>query len=162
MSEAVTHAELVRSAARWLRNTKGCTVVFTEFAAAERENPDAIGFEGERSILVECKVSRADFAADRNKPSRRIPAAGMGAERYYMVPAGLMHARELPEKWGLLWVRDRHVQVVRKSRGFPERARGSEIGFLVSMLRRAELRIGAGTTLNAWLRWENRPGKVTL
>jgi hypothetical protein len=86
----------------------------------------------------------------------------MGAERYYMVPAGLMHAPELPEKWGLLWVRDHHVHVVRKSCGFPERARGSEIRFLVSMLHRAELRIGAGTTLNAWLKWENRTSRDLL
>lgn len=149
-------------AARWLRNAKGCTVVFTEFAAAKHENPDAIGFQGERSILIECKVSRSDVAADRNKIARRESSAGMGAERYFMVPAGLMHARELPEKWGLLWVRDRHVRVVRKSRGFPERARGNEIRFLVSMLHRAELRIGAGTTLNAWLKWENRPRKELL
>lgn len=128
--DGTTHANLVLSAARWLRNTKGCTVVFTEFAATGNETPDAIGFQGERSILVECKVSRPDFAADKNKPVRRHPEAGMGAERYYMVPAGLMHARELPEKWGLLWIHDHHVQVVRKSRGFPERARGNEIGFL--------------------------------
>ncbi len=157
-----THAELVMCAARWLRNTKGCTVVFTEFAAAGKENPDAIGFQGERSILIECKASRGDFAADRNKAARQRPGDGMGAERYYMVPAGLMHARELPEKWGLLWVRGRHVHVVRRSRGFPERARRNEIRFLVSMLHRAELRIGAGATLNAWLKWENRPERGSL
>lgn len=159
---AATHADLVLRAARWLRNTKGCTVVFTEFTATRAEAPDAIGFQNERSILVECKVSRSDFAAEKNKAARRSPERGMGAERYYLVPAGLMHARELPEKWGLLWIRDGHIQVVRKSRGFPERARINEIRFLVSMLHRAELRIGPGTTINAWLKWENRPQQERL
>jgi hypothetical protein len=70
--DGTTHANLVLSAARWLRNTKGCTVVFTEFAATGNETPDAIGFQGERSILVECKVSRPVSRRIRTSPCAGI------------------------------------------------------------------------------------------
>ena len=163
----LTHADLVMRAARWLRNTRGCSVVFTEFACSGGEIPDAIGWQYEHSILVECKTSRSDFSADKSKPWRRLPEIGMGLERYFMVPEGVITAADLcgldarlqfeRSKWGLLWVCKNHVRIVKKSDGFAGRGRVREIGFLVSMLRRAGLRIGSGATLNSWLKWDQRP-----
>lgn len=70
------------------------------------EIPDAIGFRPVDplggSTVVEVKVTRADFLADRTKPHRM--AGGMGRWRYYLTPAGLVTTVELPPGWGLLEV----------------------------------------------------------
>jgi hypothetical protein len=55
-----------------------------------------------RSVVVECKVSRADFLADANKPFRLKPEEGLGCERLYMAPQGIIPLEELPANWGLL------------------------------------------------------------
>lgn len=77
------------------------------------ESPDAIGWKNHGwSILVECKVSRADFLADLKKPHRVNPDGGMGQTRYFLTPPGLLKVDELPATWGLLEVRGRFVRVV--------------------------------------------------
>ena len=136
----MTHADLVQRAVLWLQGRGGCTFAFSEFSTGTWETPDAIGFSAWRSVVVECKVSRSDFAHDAKKPFRQNPQTGMGGERYFLVPAGLIVADELPAKWGLLYASGRHVKIVRKSEGFADRNYRGEIGFLVSMLRRAEIR----------------------
>ncbi len=96
---APTHADLVERAARWLRSTKKCGVVLTEFVTSSPETPDAIGwtYGGNWSILVECKTSLSDFYADSKKQGRSLlRAAGLGRELYYVVSA-----RKPPElMWG--------------------------------------------------------------
>ena len=57
------------------------------------------------TVLVECKVSRSDFLADKAKPHRHV--GGIGNWRYYMAPEGLISPNELPEKWGLVEVNAR-------------------------------------------------------
>ena len=77
--------------------------MLSEQSCASGETPDVIGWKGRcRSVLIECKVSRADFLADREKPFRKDPSLGMGCERFYLTPAGLIRPAELPGKWGLL------------------------------------------------------------
>jgi hypothetical protein len=147
-----SHAELVARAVKWLLNAGGCSIAFTEFSTSALEIPDAIGFKGKWSIVIECKRSRADFFAERKKPFRRRPHLSMGHQRYYMVPDKMISAQEVPEKWGLLYVRGRHTIVVKKSMGFTDRHYTSEIGFLCSMLRRAALRIGSAQKMNEWLK----------
>lgn len=75
------------------------------------KTPDAIGFRAavfkEASVVVEVKVSRADFLADRKKPHRIDPSLGMGTYRYFMAPASLIAPEELPARWGLIEVGDR-------------------------------------------------------
>ena len=104
MGGAMTHAELVDRAARWLRNTLHCGVVGQEIRAytLSRETPDCIGWLGSRglSVLVECKVSKADFAADLLKPARRGGPA-LGNLRFYLTPPGLLSPSQVPEGWGL-------------------------------------------------------------
>jgi hypothetical protein len=155
----MTHDDLVKRADRWLRRTKGCSVAFTEFTTFAVESPDAIGFSSDFSVLIECKASRSDFHADKQKIFRRVPSQGMGQLRYFMAPAGLISPEELPDKWGLLEVHARHVKVVREAKGFADRNRPNEIRFLVSMLRRAQLRIDQ--PLSEWLRFESKAKGAT-
>ena len=75
---ALTHAQLVERAVRWLRAYR-CGVVLSEQACVSGEMPDAIGWKrASHSVLVECKVTRADFLADRDKPFRQKPEQGVG------------------------------------------------------------------------------------
>src|SRR6266849_4221504 len=108
----MTHQKLVCKAVAWLRRY-GCGVVLAEQSCASGETPDAIGWKrGCHSVTVECKSSRADFLADRDKPFRRKPEKAMGCERFYLTPAGLLQPQELPPGWGLLEFRGRSVEVV--------------------------------------------------
>lgn len=100
-----THAELVERAVRWLHNTRKCAVVASErIATMCDESPDAIGWTARgHSILVECKVSMSDVYADKAKRSRVIASVGMGRERYYLTPPGLVPSTyQLADGWGLL------------------------------------------------------------
>lgn len=141
-------------AVRWL--SRQCSVVLYEFATRTAETPDAIGWAaGSASVLIECKVTRSDFLRDAKKEARVKPKAGMGRKRYYLCPPGVIEVKDLPAKWGLLWVANRQVIVKREARGCPERNLLAEVGFLTAMLRRAQIRIGS-RPLSEWLRGENR------
>src|SRR5215469_15251058 len=117
----MTHSQLVRLAEEWLRKRYRCGIVLSEQSCASGETPDVIGWKGSstpprakpktardgdpgscRSVLVECKISRADFFADQEKPFRKQAESGMGCERFYLVPCGLIEKHELPPAWGLL------------------------------------------------------------
>jgi hypothetical protein len=139
---------------RWL--SRQCSVVLYEFATEADENPDVIGWApGAGSVLIECKLSRSDFLSDATKTVRRNPRAGMGQRRYNLCPPELIQVKDLPPKWGLLWAAKGQVIVEREARGHPERNLLAEVRFLSSMLRRAQIRIGA-RPLSEWLRGENR------
>jgi hypothetical protein len=150
----VQHSTLVAMGVRWL--SRKCSVVLYEFATAADENPDVIGWaSGAGSVLMECKLSRSDFLRDATKPVRRNPRAGMGQRRYYLCPPEVIQVKDLPPKWGLLWVANGQVTVQREARGHAERNLVAEVRFLSSMLRRAQIRIGT-RPLSEWLRGENR------
>lgn len=140
----MTHAELVALAAAWLQKERH-DVVVTEVSWA-LEVPDALGFYGWSSTLVECKVSRADFAADRKKPFRLKPEEGMGEYRYFLVPSSLhVELGELPRGWGLL-VADERGRVRRVLKAKPQ-ARNTvmEVGLLGNVLRRVGQAIPDGS-----------------
>lgn len=139
----MTHEQLVKRAEDWLRRY-GCSVVLSEQACISGEMPDAIGWKSScHSVLVECKVSRGDYLADRAKPFRSHPALGLGCERYYLVPKGLIQPAELPEAWGLLECAAGGVRVTHPSRRDLRSARGLryEMNLLLASLRRVEVRI---------------------
>ena len=96
----MTHADLVQIAARWLQG-QGCSVILTELATSG-ETPDAIGWKGKHSILVECKTSVQDFERDKLKHFRAMPWMGAGMKRYFLTPVDLISPRILPQGWGLL------------------------------------------------------------
>ena len=110
----MNHDDLVKRAGRWLRS-KGCSVVLEELVAYTKngETPDAIGWVSQNSVLVECKVSRADFLRDAKKPFRNPlyrSVQGMGRWRFYLTPPGLLGAGDCPEGWGIYEVRGRSVK----------------------------------------------------
>ena len=153
----VTHAKLVSMAVDWLRRYR-CGVVLSEQACVSGEMPDAIGWKKAcHSVLVECKASRPDFLADRGKPFRRKPETGVGCERYYLAPKGLIRIEELPPGWGLLEGCGREIEKVRRS----AKNLRSEIGFqcemnlLLASLRRVEVRIEP-QRITDFLKWKNR------
>lgn len=153
----MTHAFLVRNAIEWLRSYR-CGVVLSEQACINGEMPDAIGWKRAcHSVLVECKVSRADFLADRAKPFRHQPAIGVGSERFYLAPRGLIDSGELPVGWGLLELHNRKIQQLRPSKKNLRSDEGfrCEMNLLLASLRRVEIRIEP-QTITEFLKWKNR------
>jgi len=151
------HTGLVERAIAWLRSY-GCGVILSEQAAASGEMPDAIGWKRAcHSVLVECKVSRADFLVDRDKPFRRKPQAGMGCERFYLAPSDLIGVEELPAGWGLLELHNRSLEIRQPSAKDLRSAAGfrREMNLLLASLRRVEIRIEP-QTITEFLKWKNR------
>lgn len=141
---------MVFLASKFLRSKKSkgkvwsCGVVLTELNT-QREVPDAIGFNSGQSHLIECKVSRADFLADKRKDFRKNPEKGMGDFRYYMCPAGMIVKSELPLGWGLIYVfGERQLERGTRLHVRPERQtevnKTAEWHMMYSALRRLEIR----------------------
>jgi hypothetical protein len=153
----MTHAQLVEKAVRWLRAYR-CGVVLSEQACASGEMPDAIGWKQAcHSVLVECKVTRSDFLADRAKPFRQKPEKGVGNERFYLTPPGLVRAQELPPGWGLIEYRSGRIDMVQPSARNLRTAAGfrCEMNLLLASLRRVEVRIEP-QSITDFLKWKNR------
>lgn len=155
----MTHAQLVKIAVDWLRRSYGCGIVLSEQACCTGEMPDAIGWKRRcRSVVVECKVSRADFFVDTHKPWRRDPDMALGCERLYLAPHGLISSDELPPHWGLLEYCRRKVRMtVKPARQSLRTPSGlmNEMNLLLSSLRRVEVRIEP-QTITDFLKWKNR------
>jgi hypothetical protein len=78
----------------------------------KHRNPDVVAFRGympSTYVAVECKASRSDYRADAKK--RDVPQAG--TDRYYACPADLIAVDELPERWGLMYVTNNGVRIVK-------------------------------------------------
>jgi hypothetical protein len=153
----MTHAQLVEKAVRWLRSYR-CGVVLSEQACVSGEMPDAIGWKrANHSVLVECKVTRADFLADRGKSFRQKPEQGVGCERFYLTPPALVKPEELPSSWGLLELRRGRVEVIQNSAKNLRSAAGLryEMNLLLASLRRVEVRIEP-QSITDFLKWKNR------
>lgn len=153
----MTHAHLVGKAVAWLRSY-GCGVVLSEQSCSSGEMPDAIGWKRAcHSVLIECKVSRADFLADFDKPFRKKPALGLGCERFYLTPPDLVRCDELPPGWGLLELRNRHIAIIQAAARDLRKATGfrHEMNLLLASLRRVEIRIEP-QSITDFLKWKNR------
>jgi hypothetical protein len=154
----MTHGQLVKVAEQWLRRYR-CGIVLSEQQCASGEMPDAIGWKGKcRSVVVECKMSRADFLADRAKPWRKNPDVAVGCERFYLAPRGVIRVEDLPKGWGLLEYHDRRVTVVAKAARNSQRSGEgliNEMNLLLASLRRVEVRIEP-QTITDFLKWKNR------
>ncbi|HEV2396648.1 MAG TPA: hypothetical protein VGS27_06890 [Candidatus Sulfotelmatobacter sp.] len=153
----MTHAQLVDRAVRWLRSYR-CGVVLSEQACASGEMPDAIGWKKAcHSVMIECKVSRADFLVDREKPWRQKPERGVGSERFYLTLPGMIKTEELPTGWGLLEYRRGRIEMVHESAKNLRTAVGFryEMNLLLASLRRVEVRIEP-QSITDFLKWKNR------
>jgi hypothetical protein len=158
-SHEARHAQLVSRAVEWLRRRYKCGIILAEQYCATGEVPDVIAWKGRcKSVLVECKVSRADFLADAAKPFRQKPEDGMGCQRLYMAPAGVIRADELPKHWGLLELRSREVRMAVKPGRIDLRSQVGlmkEMNLLLASLRRVEVRIEP-QNITDFLKWKNR------
>lgn len=142
--ENMTHKELVQSTAKWLKNTYRsmlkCSIVIAELSTANSETPDVIGFRHGQSILIECKVSRSDFLADKKKHFRQAPEQGMGDERYFIAPKDKIKPHELPEHWGLFEIYSSgQIREKVKADRFKEVNKHAEVRMLQSVIRRLEI-----------------------
>lgn len=162
-NKTMKHEQLVSLAIDWLRRYR-CGVVLSEQYCATGEVPDAIGWRASsrlgisRSVIVECKASRADSLADAKKPFRVNSADALGSERYYLAPRGVIAVEELPAHWGLLECTGRTVTVAAKAaRGDLRSPAGlmKEMNLLLASLRRVEVRIEP-QSITDFLKWKNR------
>jgi hypothetical protein len=136
----MTHQELVDRGAKWLKN-KGLLTIQDPFrVAGVIEQPDVIGWHENKSILIEVKVSRADFFADKKKHFRKVASAGMGKLRYYLCPKGMVEPDEIPSGWGLLYAYPKMIKTIKKPEVFKEINHRGEKCMLRSALRRLEIR----------------------
>ncbi len=134
----IPHLELVKRGQRWLKNSRGCSIVITEFGSGY-EIPDVIGWRGWGSIVLEAKASISDFRIDLSKPFRRDDGpAGMGVLRYYIVSSEIKDKAMsiLPAMWGLLSVGKSSVFVEREAVAFAEWNWQGEMMILNSIIRR--------------------------
>ncbi len=155
--ESVNHSLLVGRAVEWLQRKYRCGIVLSEQYCDTGETPDAIGWKGNcHSVVVECKTSRADFLADLKKSCRRQPDA-MGCERFYLAPAGMISAAELPSGWGLLELKSREISLSARSKKDQRSQAGlfKEMNLLLASLRRVEVRIEP-QSIAGFLKWKNR------
>jgi hypothetical protein len=145
----MTHEDLRRRAVQWLTNTKRCSVVLSELSSAAFEIPDAIGWRCSTSYLVECKVSRNDFNANKSKPHTRSTRGGMGRYRYFLTPPKLISERDLvdigpdevqEQDYGLLWCEEYSTKVMKEAIYRPTINIEGETAMLVSALRRVRTR----------------------
>ncbi len=112
----MTHTELVHRAKKWLINSQGCAVVVSRALIIANENPDALGWNSVgRSMLIECKTSRADFFRDAKKFFRQFPNKGMGEYRYYLTLPGMLKLSEIPDGWGLLECHQHVIRTIKKA-----------------------------------------------
>jgi hypothetical protein len=158
-SESRKHTQLIDKACEWLRRRYRCGIVLSEQYCATGEVPDVIAWKGRcRSVVVECKASRADFLADAKKPFRLKPEEGMGCERLYCAPRGIIAPEELPKHWGLLELHRNELRLAVKPAKASQRSEAGlmkEMNLLLASLRRVEVRIEP-QTITDFLKWKNR------
>lgn len=114
----MTHDEISDWCAERLMR-KGYKFAFSNMTSATHgEQPDVMGITayGE-SIIVEVKVSRSDFLADKKKPWRANPEMGMGDERVYLAPEGLLKLEDIPYGWQLWEIYGKNKPMLRIVKG---------------------------------------------
>ncbi len=103
----MNHAELCDRGTRWMKNTFHCRTVLVEPHACGTyagETPDVIGWVGGKCIVVECKVSRADFLRDQKKffRSPELAENALGNWRFYLtLPGVVKESDQLLPGWGV-------------------------------------------------------------
>lgn len=160
----MNHTALVQLGVQWLRRRRHeqggpCGLVFAEMVTNAGEQPDVIGWREGRSTVIEAKVSRADFRADRKKPWMASASSGMGEQRYYLAPAGLIGIRDIPEWCGFLEVHPSNVVAVVKvapERELDVHAMRCERLMLQSACRRHECGSFFEPTLGLWETFSER------
>ena len=147
----MTHAELVQRGVNWFKNNRISTmrypIVLPEFGCYASSIPDVIGLNHTATAVIECKVSRSDYLADKRKCHRNYKVQ-LGNYRYYLVPVGLITVDEVNSGWGLLYCHAHKITVENESE-FHENAqtREQEYQVMYSIIRRLMSYDGHDATL---------------
>jgi hypothetical protein len=145
----MTHSELVKAAATWLR--KRCSIVVTEISTGGSEQPDVIGWHGWHTVLVECKTSVADFRSDAKKWFRRFPEDSIGNYRFMFTPIGLVSHQDIPAGWGLVEVSPTgKAKKAVESQFFDKVNVQHEVGILTSLLKRIGQNAPSGVAIRCY------------
>lgn len=134
-----SHKEYCEAAAKWLRGTKGCIIAAAEIVATTNERPDALGFKSHNSFMVEVKMSRADFMADKKKWHRQEPGRCIGDYRYYFCPPEVLFEHDMPAGWGLIWYDGKKCWQIVKAERMNDTNHRVERTFLISIIRRLKI-----------------------
>lgn len=156
----LTHNDLVEIAREWL--TKTCPVVITEMASNISEIPDAIGWAGAKSIVIECKLSVADFKSHKRKIKARSIHKGMGQYQYILAPKGLLNKADIPTVMGFLEYDGKKVyQTIKAKHRVHYDAKGERI-LLCSALRRIGHDAPNGISIRCYTIETNNRASLTL
>lgn len=143
MGFEITHRNLCLKAARYLRSKGIHRYHKAQYSVCELErageSPDAFGWGGSSTQLIEAKVSRNDFLSDKKKLWRNQPWYGIGRYRSYLCPIGLIKPEELPENWGLLYIDDKGKIERIVEAELQECNHIEEINLITSILRRESI-----------------------
>ena len=109
----MTHKELVELSHKFVLKKMSCGFAVKELKTTEKEIVDVLGFGAwNHSVLIEVKVSRSDFLADKKKSFRINPDEGVGRYRFYCCPKDLIKVEDLPKNWGLIYEEDKKLKIV--------------------------------------------------
>ncbi len=129
------HFNLCWLTATWaMKKFNGDLCLYEYQSFASGEHPDVLLYHGQRTMLFEIKTDIADFKRDQKKPARKkyktrwylsknspedvlhfqtynpelyyIQSPHLGIRRFYVCPHGLIDPAEVPEGWGLHWVKN--------------------------------------------------------
>ena len=104
---SIEHENLSALGVKWLKR-RGFPVIATNISSYGcLERADVIGFRSTCSVIIESKISRTDFLADSKKKHRT--SDGIGLYRFYICPSNLIKIDEVPDKWGLLYVKKNKI-----------------------------------------------------
>jgi hypothetical protein len=122
----MTHTDLINVGAKWLNKDAPNILYKSQFVATEiacsgsAEIPDILGLRPQGNILIEVKISVADFKRDSAKKCRNPETLQLGLKRFYLAPEGLISLDLIPEKWGLLEWDGRQIVIKKHSEEFKE------------------------------------------
>jgi hypothetical protein len=147
--DTTKHSELCTMAAKWIRRDKGKITginspVKYDYAVVDlvtgncQEIPDVFAWSSWASAMIEVKVSRSDFLAEKgNKPWRNneFKGSGVGEYKYYCCPENLIKEDEIPPAWGLLYEINGNIVLIKDAERTPSNKSG-EFAILLSIMRR--------------------------
>ncbi len=148
----MTHAELISRGINWLKNNQVSTmrfpIILHEYRCYANSIPDIIGMNHNRTAVIECKISRADYLADQKKGHRHY-CFQLGNLRYYLCPVGMLKPEEINGGWGLLYCHPHRITLEKESNIFTkEQTRQEEYRVMYSVIRRLMSYDGHNKTLD--------------
>lgn len=152
----VTHDEITKASIDFLIKVYRCSVVISELRNVIAEVPDVFGFDWRYSVVLESKVSVADFKKDVKKEFRKKPELGIGMFRYYVVPDELITEKDLfDKKWGIIYVsksgKNYRFKTIKKADRYDEYNYHDERKLIVSCMKRlAGHKLVKGININAY------------